>query len=363
MRLILTLDYELYGNGEGDVVKHIIEPTRRFIEICNSYNVKATIFFEVMEYLKIKEMYESGVSMGYDENPAILIEKQIIAVHEEGHDIQLHVHPQWVGAKYRNGTWKINPKYWPLGNVPLHESEDCETGLKDLLKMGKSAIENIINRVDPSYRCEILRAGGLNIYPSENILAAMRLAGLKADSSVVPGASRNSEYAFYDFRKISNDIPYWRTHTDNLLDVNDESSGKTPIYEFPIFAIEDYKYKKLTPARLLKKLGNKSGIKTTVNMVRNKSGIGKIEFIKGLFQKEMLMWDFCLLPCSRMKRYCSIAKAIQKNARHPFVLIGHSKEFTQTNSLVKFFRYVADKNDIDCEFTTLGNLLPEVAVK
>ena len=36
--LFLTLDYELYGNGSGDVFHHIIEPTDRILKIAEKYN-------------------------------------------------------------------------------------------------------------------------------------------------------------------------------------------------------------------------------------------------------------------------------------------------------------------------------------
>lgn len=51
--LLFTLDYELYGNGSGDVFKHIIEPTDKILGIVEKYNAKLTIFFEVIEYWKI----------------------------------------------------------------------------------------------------------------------------------------------------------------------------------------------------------------------------------------------------------------------------------------------------------------------
>ena len=35
--LFLTLDYELYGNGSGDVFHHIIEPTDRILKIAEKY--------------------------------------------------------------------------------------------------------------------------------------------------------------------------------------------------------------------------------------------------------------------------------------------------------------------------------------
>ena len=96
--LLFTLDYELYGNGSGDVFKHIIEPTDKILGIVEKYNAKLTIFFEVIEYWKLKEEWESGNRMGYDRNPIEAMERQLKRAFEYGHDIQLHLHPQWVDA-------------------------------------------------------------------------------------------------------------------------------------------------------------------------------------------------------------------------------------------------------------------------
>jgi len=63
--LCLTLDYELFGSGKGDVFQHIIEPTYRLLNICAEHDIKLTIFFEVVEYWKIKENYDKGEHMGY----------------------------------------------------------------------------------------------------------------------------------------------------------------------------------------------------------------------------------------------------------------------------------------------------------
>ena len=59
--LIFTLDYELYGNGSGNVFTHIIEPTNKILEIADKYNAKITFFFEVVEYWKLKEEWEKVI--------------------------------------------------------------------------------------------------------------------------------------------------------------------------------------------------------------------------------------------------------------------------------------------------------------
>lgn len=39
-----------------------------------------------------------GNRMGYDHNPVVAMENQLKQAYAKGHDIQLHLHPQWVDA-------------------------------------------------------------------------------------------------------------------------------------------------------------------------------------------------------------------------------------------------------------------------
>lgn len=132
--LLFTLDYELYGNGSGDVFKHIIEPTDKILGIVEKYNAKLTIFFEVIEYWKLKEEWESGNRMGYDRNPIEAMERQLKRAFEYGHDIQLHLHPQWVDAFWTENGWKVNLENggWVImkERVKIHYCVYCKEGKK-----------------------------------------------------------------------------------------------------------------------------------------------------------------------------------------------------------------------------------------
>ena len=43
--VILSVDYEIFGNGSGDVVQHIIDPTNRMAGACQYHGVPLTVFF------------------------------------------------------------------------------------------------------------------------------------------------------------------------------------------------------------------------------------------------------------------------------------------------------------------------------
>ena len=330
MDLILTLDYELFGNGSGNVFKHIIEPTNKLLELCNKYDIKITIFFEILEYLKIKEVWQSGNSMGYEKDPANAIENQIKKAYKQGHDIQLHLHPQWLNGKYENG-WIVNNSLWRLPEVT---NQNSGYSINELLKIGKSTIENLLKPINSKYTCNILRAGGYNILPSEQVVKAMINNDFIADSSVYPGGFINSDLSKYDYRSIKRNIPYWWIED---YDVLKQSATKTNILEFPIFSLPIRKFHKLDRQRIKVKLQNKDYAKQQLKQKsKNKNIINKMKYY---FEKESTTWDYLLFNNKKMNKFLKKVQAINDRSTyktHPFVMIGHSKEAYYLESLKKF---------------------------
>src|SRR5690606_37381847 len=172
-----------------------------------------TIFFEIMEYLKFEEEWNKGNKMNYSSSPAEAIKNQIIAAYKSGHDVQLHIHPHWINAKYENDRWLPDNRYWKLTKVPLKGDKNFPLGLEELLKLGKESIESIIKPLHPEYKCNIFRAGGYCMTPSDKIIASLKNLGFVADSSVIPGAYLNNDYYYYDFQHVSSDLPYWSVNS------------------------------------------------------------------------------------------------------------------------------------------------------
>ena len=357
MELILTLDYEIFGKGSGDVFEHMIRPTDEFLKICNREDVKVTIFFEVLEYLKIKEEWDSGNKMGYERDPLKAIETQLQYAYRDGHDIQLHLHPQWVNAKYENG-WEVDKKYWRL---PLVNREECGYSIEDLLRIGKETIEHIIRSLDDGYRCNILRAADFNIYPSGEICQAMRSTGIIADSSIIPGAHADDGYSLFDYGNIPASIPYWFVNDDNLMNFNESSRKSDSIVELPIFAMSLMRVRKFDYHRIRIKMRN---ARYALRRLRQKTdNKGFRDTIKYYFTGETVPWDFSLCSRWRMKDFYSRASEIEKDSGyrpHPFVLIGHSKEFMHRNSFIKFLKFAGKRN---VKFITLAQAVEALMEK
>ena len=342
--IILTLDYELYGNGSGDVFKHIIEPTEKILHICQIYQAKMTIFFEVVEYWKLKEEWDKGNKMGYNENPIEAMERQIQNAYQNGHDVQLHLHPQWVEAQWIDGEWHVKNEDWRLGGF----KNNNPSAIFNLIRKGKETLEDIIRKVDEKYICSTLRAGGYNIQPSEEIVKAMKSLGMKIDCSIVPGAIEQGSLSQYDFSTIPNDLGYWEC-AEKLEEIGHGGIIEIPIVTFPIQRWKKY----LSWEKILSiKQNKKSAINTfnakTQGKKSPKSILSKISFF---FQNEYQTWDFCLFSNSLHRQY--IEKISTQSKRNVFTIVGHPKSFVNG----KGFTYLLGKLSNKYCFITISEFL------
>ncbi len=357
--LILTLDYELYGDGSGHVIDNLIRPTERLLEICERHSVPLTIFWEIVEHWRMEEAYSAGESLGYPFDPARLMKDQVVAAYRRGHDVQLHVHPQWLQARYDAGRWQVDDAHWRLPTLPtVPDSGELPT-IAELLARGKRTIEEHLRPFDPDYRCRIFRAGYFNTQPSDRVLPALRRAGLEADSSVLVGGKADTPQCRFDYREADPALPHWRTGATDILGRND--SDPAGVIEFPIFAMPMRRYRKLDMHRLRSKLGNKAGARTAYSQGRAKLGRGNL--VRYLMQPEAVPWDFCLSSLSKMKRFWKLARQLETASGQegrPFVLIGHSKDLIDGSSLDRFLSFLRD-NDEPIRFDTLSGALDRVA--
>lgn len=345
MNLILTFDYELFGDGTGDVFTHIIEPTNTIFDLCQKQGIKTTIFFEVLEYLKLKEEWESGDTMGYEKDPIKAIEQQIQQAAIDSHDIQLHIHPQWHNAKYENGKWHLNLNNWRLGSF----KGENNYSIKELILDCKIALEKLIKPVKPDYKCIGLRAGGYNIMPSAKVYTAMFELGMKYDSSVYPGGYETGKLSKYNYYNVPTESDHWWADAN---DIRNASNKEKEILEIPIFALPFARWKRiLTPSKIKSLLLRKSNaISSNAKEKIGKKGI--LEKIHFMLQLEAATWDVCMFSKSLHKKFFRHIENNLTNQRKNFVLIGHPKSL-QNKRLFEDFISTARERKTDYQFKTL----------
>lgn len=100
----------------------------------------------------------------------------------EGHDIQLHLHPQWMNAEYQGqGVWNLRGD-WSIINYPSLQ-------VRALLVSGKEFLETLLRKVDPAYSCVSFRAGSWCAAPSDSLFPILAELGFVFDMSIVAGNS------------------------------------------------------------------------------------------------------------------------------------------------------------------------------
>lgn len=221
LKLLLTCDYEVFGDGSGCLEKCVIHPANKLMQICEEAGARMTFFVDVCEYWAFKQAESEGY---VSNNPATQIEHQLKDAIKRGHDVQLHLHPQWLEYSYEGEeNWVLKMDWWRLPQVYNNEEEFIE-----LFLQGKRSLEELLQPIDSNYKCVSFRAGALCIQPEDVVLPALRKAGFKYDSSVAPGLYREDDNSYLDFRK--NDQVFQYPVSRSLSEVDYDST----FYERPL---------------------------------------------------------------------------------------------------------------------------------
>src|SRR5919205_3727251 len=86
--LSLTDDWELRGNGAGDIEEIQFRPMRELIRIYNAHNVRSTFNAEVMQQLTFRRF---GRQFPELRAQADRWDEHILHAYCAGHDVQLHL--------------------------------------------------------------------------------------------------------------------------------------------------------------------------------------------------------------------------------------------------------------------------------
>ncbi len=331
--LILTVDYELFGDGSGCIEHCITLPAERVLEIANKHDAKVTFFADAIEFMRMEQELKYSNSVGQVKN-------QLFDSVHNGHDVQLHAHPQWVGAKYLDDIWHVNFNAWRIADM----------GQSDIYTLFKSSIEWLEKNTSSegyTHTCNTFRAGGWCIQPSDSTIRALIKHGFKVESSVAPGMYNTQKGEWSDFRRTP-DSPYWYVERDVCID---SGSG---IVELPIATGHISKVRHLRAIRTARKAGMAPGCVGSYQGPGSKfqSIMGKLSKLRNLGH---VMLDFSTMPSDVL-----IAITEQWIARHqrhsgplPIVAIAHTKNFT-AESAKNFEEYLRWATEKQYQFSTYG---------
>jgi hypothetical protein len=95
LSLVLLDDWELRGDGSGDMRRIQFGTMRELNRIYEDHGLRGSYNAEIMQqlhHLRFGERHPELMKLAHE------WEEVVLDTYKRGHDIQLHVHPQWNGA-------------------------------------------------------------------------------------------------------------------------------------------------------------------------------------------------------------------------------------------------------------------------
>lgn len=263
-KVILTVDYELFfGTKSGSVSECMIEPTERLLNLLENYKSKMTLFWDILHFYKLLELENRFPEL---KKERISIESQIKKIIRMGHDVQLHIHPHWLDAKYEGGKWNFTYNRFRIHELSEEKKPlDINTILGCITKSVK-LMEHIIRQEDPNYQVSVFRAGGYLKDPFPRLKAALLENGIRIDSSVSLGLYSNNGNLSYDYRQYNSNKEFAQK-----IVFHEEGIEEIPIASIKIPIIRHIYYKSLRKFKYRDLYKHKRGIG-----IRNKCGNEKI---------------------------------------------------------------------------------------
>ena len=224
--LILSNDWELFGNGTGDYFRDQHRPLEELLGVAEQHGARITVMAEVGQQLAHRRIASahspaSDVAEAWD---AIL--RDVI---RRGSDVQLHLHPQWLDAAFSNGSWQLNYDKWAISSLSGVKMESA-------LSEGKCYLEDLLWAVDADYRCVAFRAGAYCLMPSDKVVPALVKVGLLCDTSVTKGLV---DIGFYDFREAHSRVLPWFV---DGTDVRFSGKDRCGLLEIPICSLQTFDF-------------------------------------------------------------------------------------------------------------------------
>ncbi|NPV84040.1 MAG: hypothetical protein HPY46_10725 [Candidatus Aminicenantes bacterium] len=310
--LIFTLDYELYGDGSGNLKDLVLEPADILLEKFAEHSAPLVIFVEAAEF-ELIDKYKTDADID-------LIQRQIGMAYKSGHEIGLHIHPQWYRATRNNERWIVDRSEYNLCRL-------ADERIREIVKRAISYLRNILG--DPNYAPVSFRAGNWLFQPTQPAARILYECGIRIDSSIFKGG-QFKEYAV-DYRRLPKNRYYWRFEEDV---VKENAAGK--MLEIPIYSRMVPFWQMITKKRLQFEKGKESG------PIHNDKWRNIKKFLRLRYPKKL---DFCRMTERELKEMIEeILKEDRKSASgyKPIVAIGHTKDLIDVGSVEFLLKYLFD---------------------
>lgn len=317
---VFTIDYEVYGNGQGQLDDLVYKPTQKLKTVFDSAGAKFVNFVEVAEFCKMER---------HASDPAIAdVLRQIRELHEQGHETALHLHPQWANARYHQGCWELDYSEYNLCVLP---PDRIARIVDDALAWLRHVIGD--DRFTP---CSF-RAGNWLFQPTGHAAAALAARGVKIDSSVFKGGLQRQHRL--DYRPALRNGWHWEFDGD----VNVPAVGGRML-ELPIYTEMVPFWRMLTGKRVgLQQKTYGAGPSAPARTPKPPGRFSRLlDYCRPRYP---LKFDFCRMTLSEL---IAMAESVMREDHRtpavfkPMVSIGHTKDLVDFDTIAAFLNWLRE---------------------
>jgi hypothetical protein len=352
--LALTHDWELRGDGSGDIEEIQFAPLRRLLEIYAKFGARTTILPDLMQQIRFRLLESKHPEL---KPLADSWDEQVCDAIRRGHDIQLHLHPQWLNAEYQDGRWQLHGD-WSILNYDRDSASAMLAG-------GKAYLENLLQAIDSSYRCLAFRAGALAAAPSEHLFKSLVSLGIKLDVSIAGGVFVDDRNLQLDYRNCEETfLPFYPMMEDSRkVSERPEEIVCVPLNHF-YGSRREVTRQNISLARQQIKSPASGATRSRVDSPSARSsrvGLAFEKLIMPVIKRKHFVSDTGRLNYPLMREMLA---SIRQRARDtgltkvPIVLTNHPKDIRDLPAIERFVGELSEAEDI--EFITLTEIVAKI---
>jgi hypothetical protein len=309
---IFTIDYEIYGNGEGSLRELVYDPAEKLNSIFQEANARFVTFVEAAEL----EMIEANAT----DDAIELVKAQVRNLYRNGFEIGLHLHPQWYNAHREEGKWLLDRSEYNLCTLDRER-------IMWIVHRAISYLRKVLN--EPDFTPLSFRAGNWLFQPTETAASVLTDNGIRVDSSVFKGGLQHEHVL--DYRPALKNGCYWNFRND----VN-AADPLGPLMEIPIYTQMVPFWRMLTTKRVALQ---KKSHSAAVNALARKKPQRLSRLRDYLRFRYPLKFDFCRMTLPEL--ISMIEGALQEDLKtpgtlKPLVAIGHTKDLVDFDTVEAF---------------------------
>lgn len=283
LHISITFDYELFmGKNYKNEKEILINPTHKLALMLKELGISATFFADVCCPIRYRQLKKTEFPDMFDNQL-----KELISL---GHDVQLHIHPNWLTATEVGSNVVFDRNSYRIHNWAGKNADYSK--VTEIVHQGKEYLNNVLLPVLPEYECIAFRAGGYCLQPEKKISEILYDEGIRIDSSACIGLSYSGGGMYYDYATYPSFPNMYFNSEFGLYDAKKEKLNKC-IFEIPVFGYRTFPYRAVA-SKLNSKISftpeNGIGMKLDHLPQKKHNPISRIKQI--LSASNMLTFDF-----------------------------------------------------------------------